>query len=97
VSILGDVDPADALRLTASAMRPTAIAVPPGRAGAVAALAKHHAILLAITDRSSAEPLAAAANAIEARSDRALADGRGERVRHLTALQVGKLARRFPR
>lgn len=110
VSILDDVDPADALPpLTAYyAMRvgrlPIAPYFPPGDealAGAVAALAqKHHAILLANHGPVvSGTTLAAAADAIEELEATAKLWllVRGQRVRHLTAEQVDELARRFPR
>jgi ribulose-5-phosphate 4-epimerase/fuculose-1-phosphate aldolase len=110
VSILDDVDPADALPpLTAYyAMRvgrlPIAPYLPPGDpalAGAVAALAqKHHAILLANHGPVvSGTTLAAAADAIEEleATARLWLLVRGQRVRHLTPEQVDELARRFPR
>jgi 3-dehydro-4-phosphotetronate decarboxylase len=110
VSILDDVDPANALPpLTAYyAMRvgrlPIAPYFPPGDpalAGAVAALAqKHHAILLANHGPVvSGTTLAAAADAIEEleATARLWLLVRHERVRHLTAVQVDELARRFAR
>ena len=110
VSVLEDVDPADALPpLTAYyAMRigrlPLAPYFPPGDptlAAAVAALAsKHHAILLANHGPVvSATTLAAAADAIEELEATAKLWllVRGERVRCLTPEQLAELARRFPR
>jgi len=110
VSVLEDVDPADALPpLTAYyAMRigrlPLAPYFPPGDpalAAAVAALAsRHHAILLANHGPVvSAVTLAAAADAIEELEATAKLWllVRGERVRCLTPEQLAELERRFPR
>ena len=109
VSVLADIDPADALPpLTAYyAMRigtlPLAPYFPPAiraLATAVGALAaRHHAVLLANHGPVVAgTSLAAAADAIEEleATARLVLLLRGENVRALTREEVAELARRFP-